>query len=307
MSEPIQDLQDSLAASGSRCAVVSVSRMPDLRRDLQTLLDQGLLASDFYDEIVSRYGLHWDFTPSATPGGTRSVIVTAAPQPKIRTVFRLAGRVYPVIIPPTYIHDSDVTVSTILSRSLGERGYGLNPAVLPEKALAIHSGLAAYGRNNIAYVGGFGSYCRLRVFFSDLPCHDDSWQRLAIMEACEKCTACVRKCPTGAILEDRFLIDASRCLTYLNEGPGRFPRWVDSAWHSCMVGCMVCQDVCPANRDQTGWITEGREFSEKETSTVLDATSLEGLPLETVEKLKGLPMLDDFRAFRRNLSVLLRR
>jgi epoxyqueuosine reductase len=305
MDDVVQGLQRRLATCGFRSAVVSVQHLPDLQHDVGRLLDQELLDRDFYDEIVSRYGLQWGFESPTTFPTARSMIITAAPQPKVRATFELGSKQYPAIIPPTYMHHTDKTVSETLSRYLLERGYRLADAVLPEKALAVHSGLATYGKNNIAYIEGLGSYFRMRVFLSDLPCSSDDWQDLRMMDACRKCAACSKRCPTGAIVEGRFLIDATRCITYLNEGTDEFPAWVDPEWHSCLVGCMICQHVCPANKDYTDWTVAGAEFSEEETLTILEEDSVESLPRETIEKLKGLPMFDDYNAFQRNLRVLI--
>ena len=58
---------------------------------------------------------------------------------------------------------------------------------------------------------------------------------------------CVKACPTGAIREDNFLIRAERCLTYYNEEPGNLPQWIDIKWHNALIGCRICEKVCPEN------------------------------------------------------------
>jgi epoxyqueuosine reductase QueG len=40
---------------------------------------------------------------------------------------------------------------------------------LPQKLLAVHSGLGLYGRNNLCFHKEFGSYIRILSFISDLP------------------------------------------------------------------------------------------------------------------------------------------
>jgi epoxyqueuosine reductase len=169
----------------------------------------------------------------------------------------------------------------------------------------VRSGLAKYGRNNITYVDGWGSYHRLRAFFSDIPCPQDNWQEPVALELCSKCEACVKKCPTHAIGADRFLLDGGKCLTFFNEANEEFPDWIDPAWHNCLIGCMVCQDVCPANKDHTAWIIPGGDFSEEETRMILEGVGKEKLPSGIIEKLKKICMFDEYDLLKRNLEVLM--
>ena len=127
------------------------------------------------------------------------------------------------------------------------------------------------------------------------------------MELCEKCTSCVKKCPTGAIRADRFLLDTGKCLTFFNEGDAEFPAWIDPSWHNCLIGCMICQDVCPANKDHTAWIMPGGDFSEDETTMILDGVSKDKLPASTAQKLQKVHMLESYELLQRNLDVLIRK
>lgn len=305
MDKAIKELQQHLANAGFKSSIVSIQHLPDLQDDLGHLLEQEILRGDFYNEIVSRYGLDYHFEPPTDFPTAQSIIITAAPQPKVSVKFKLSDNVYSVIIPSTYIHDTDETASNIISRYLRNKGYGIHDAILPEKPLAVHCGLATYGKNNITYIDGLGSFFRLRAFFSDIPCTSDNWQELKMMDRCKTCAACSKRCPTDAITEDRFLIDATRCITYFNEGEDEFPEWIDPAWHNCLMGCMICQDICPVNKDYTNWIVEGEEFSEEETLMILKGVSIHELPDETVEKLRKLYMLDDDNLLQRNLKVLI--
>ena len=300
----IRNLTRQLLDSGFKSVVVSTARLSELHGDLARLVEAGTLDKDFYDEIVSRYGLRWDFEPPAQLPTARSIIIAAAQQPKISLEFSHNGQKYYGIIPPTYVYDTDSTIKNIISAFLQKHEYKVCDALLPVKLLAVRSGLARYGRNNISYINGWGSYFRLRAFFSDMPCALESWQEATAMDQCNKCISCVRKCPTGAISEERFLIDAGRCLTFLNEGEEDFPKWIDPAWHNCLIGCMICQDICPANKEHVSWIMPGGDFSEEETKMILDGVTNDRLPGETREKLHRVKMLDSYELLRRNLTVL---
>ena len=307
MEKVIKELHQHLTNAGFKSSIVSLQHLSDLQCDLENLLEKGILRRDFYDEIISRYDLHWNFEPPSDLPAAKSIIITAVPQPKVSVKFKLSGKTYCVNIPPIYLHDTDKEVLNIISLHLANYGYKVFDAVLPGKLLAVHSGLASYGRNNITYIDGWGSYFRLRAFFSDIPCTTDNWQEVKVMELCNKCVSCLKKCPTSAIRQDRFLISAEQCLTFFNEGSADFPEWVNPAWHNCFIGCMICQDVCPVNKDYTNWIVPGGEFSEEETMMILKGVSKDKLPLETIEKLKKIYMLDSYNLLQRNLGVLIRK
>ena len=68
---------------------------------------------------------------------------------------------------------------------------------------------------------------------------------------------------------------------------------------------MICQDVCPANKEHTAWVMPGGEFSAKETEMILKGVAGNELPSETREKLAKVAMLDDYELLQRNLRVLL--
>jgi len=186
-------------------------------------------------------------------------------------------------------------------------GYRVVLANLPKKLTAVRSGLAAYGKTNVTYIPGMGSFHRLVVLWSDLPCEQDQWQELRMMTTCEKCKACLRACPTGAIDPNRFLLHAERCLTFLNEKPQDvpFPPWVDPSWHNCLVGCLHCQKVCPENGEVRDWIEGDEVFSEEETALLLDGVAIDELPSATVAKLERLDLTDLLEVLPRNLEALL--
>ncbi|MDH4211954.1 MAG: FeS-binding protein [candidate division WOR-3 bacterium] len=301
------ELKQQLHQAGFKNSVISTDHLPELQSEYGRLLDDGDLDRDFYDEIVRRYGLNWDFEPPGKLPKARSIIITAAQQPKISMEFQYKGRKFYGIIPPTYVYDTDATVLGVISAYLNDHKYKVCDALLPTKMIAVRSGLARYGRNNITYIDGWGSYYRLKAYFSDMPCDVDSWQESVAMEQCRKCTACVTKCPTSAIGKDRFLIDAGKCLTFFNEGVEEFPKWIDPAWHNCLIGCMICQDVCPANKEHVSWLMPGAEFSGEETNMILKGVSQDNLPAQTREKLQKVSMLDSYPLLKRNLRALAER
>ena len=128
------------------------------------------------------------------------------------------------------------------------------------------------------------------------------------METCQNCRACLHHCPTGAITEERLLLHAERCLSFHNEQPGKipFPSWMDPTWHNCLEGCMLCQRVCPEDKDFWNWVEGKEEFSEEETTFLLQGKPQDCLAKGTIDKLTRLDILRELELLPRNLGAFLR-
>jgi epoxyqueuosine reductase len=284
--------------------MISVGHLDELKDEMEKMHHDGLFDQSFYQDSLTNFKYQ---LPEELPDA-RSIIVVAKPQPVITTVFRWNGREIPLIVPPSYADgpEVDAQVLSILNDVQRPESYRFIKTRLPIKSLAAHSGLVSYGRNNITYLPKFGSYHRLTAFFSDLPCQEDQWQDRELMAGCDTCHACLEACPTGAIAEDRFLLRAERCLTYLNEKGSNvaFPNWVDPGTHNALVGCMRCQRACPYNKGVQGWSEVRGVFTEEETAYLLEGTFTgdEAAAMEGKLKTMGL----DLTIFPRNLAVLFR-
>ncbi len=291
-----------LEEKGYRGAVLPIEHVAQLKSEIEEGLSQGKIDAGVYD----RYLAEFEFDVATRFPRARSIIMTAAPQPQRRVTFRFNGQTYPVIVPPTYYGDTDKQIRSILQNILTFNDYQLYPAALPLKLLAVCSGMAKYGKNNIAYVEGLGSFARLRAFLSDMPPGRSEWSEPRVMKACDKCKACLNECPTGAIAADRFSVHAERCITFFNEGSEEFPEWIDPAWHNSLVGCMRCQLVCPVNKRFTKWVEDGEDFNEAETELILNRVPLDRIPPETVHKLNRCYMLEYLDLLPRNFRALLK-
>ena len=154
-------------------------------------------------------------------------------------------------------------------------------------------------------MGEWGSYFRLKAFFSDMPCDSDHWYQFRMAELCQRCTACLKNCPTRAIQKDKFTIHHEHCLTYLNESVKNFPDWIEPEWHHCLIGCLACQEICPLNKEVKGMECEGGKFNEVETRMILEGTPREQLPANIAIKLKKIDLFDDYIPIQRNLNALI--
>lgn len=279
-----------LADRGFQGRIVSIQHLAELQEEIEERYIQGSFDEEFYR---LRLGF-FEFKVPETLPEAKSIVVVAVPRPQAQATFAFGGEKTALILPPTYVAYQQTTdrVAEFLTGILKEKGYKIARTALPLKLLAVRSGLAEYGRNNISYVSGFGSFFQLVAVYSDLPCREDSWREARMMKQCENCQACRRSCPTGAISSDRFLLHADRCIVFHNEKKGDvpFPGWIDPSWHNCLYGCLHCQRVCPEDGHFMNWIVEREEFSQEETELLLKGGS--ALSSATLEKLKNLDLAD---------------
>jgi len=298
------ELFHQLEERGYKGRVVPIQHLRDMREGIEGLYGQGLLDEEFHQERLAVFSFH----PPENLPDARSLIVIAVPEPCMRITFTRDGEPLSLIVPPTFFPAQEINerVADSLARILGPAGYRVAQAVLPKKLLAVHSGLGTYGRNNLCYIPEMGSFHRLVALCSDLPCQEDTWQELRMMESCQKCSACLRNCPTGAITSERFLLRAERCITFHNERSNdiTFPAWLDPSWHNSLIGCTHCQRVCPQNQDFLDWVEDGAAFSQEETDLLLERVPLDQLPATTAEKLKQFDMVDLLDVLPRNLLAL---
>jgi epoxyqueuosine reductase len=292
-----------LRERGYRVRMVSAEHVSSLREEIEERYRQGELDGEFYNQRLGWF----EFRLPEHLQDARSLIVVAVPRPQTQATFTWNGRKRPLILPPTYTAYDEITQQTadFLGTILKKKGYRVANTGLPLKLLAARSGLTQYGRNNVGYVPGMGSFLQLVAVYSDMPCPEDKWQEPEMMAACESCQLCRKACPTGAIPSDRFLLHAERCIVFHNERPGSipFPAWMDPSWHNCIEGCLRCQRVCPIDKEFLKWIEDLEEFSEQETAMLLDGVPREKLPAETVKKLQHLSILEDLDRLPRNLGV----
>jgi epoxyqueuosine reductase len=295
---------DELAAAGWTARVVAVERLDDLRGRVAGVLASGELPGPTSAHLAEQVTFAWPVEVAPA----RSVVVGATARPLTRATLTVEGEPREVVVPPHYAgyHTVPDGLAAALSAALQPTGHKAARFEPPLKTLAACAGLARYGRNNIAYVPSLGSYLMLAACATDAPPPQDAgWDEPLQLDRCERCSACIRACPGGAIRPDRFLLQTDRCLTSVNEDEAPFPDWVDPAWHHCAVGCLRCQQVCPENSGVELQVAPAEVFDARETAAILAATPGAELAAATREKLGrcGLDYAPGLIA--RNLHALL--
>jgi epoxyqueuosine reductase len=117
---------------------------------------------------------------------------------------------------------------------------------LVDRAAAVRAGLGWYGKNALVLLPGRGSWFVLGSVVTDAVLAPTG-PVLAPGSGCGPCVRCVSACPTGAIVAPG-VVDARRCLAWLLEAPGEFPRAQRVALGARLYGCDECQSACPVNR-----------------------------------------------------------
>jgi len=296
----IETLKQWAALRGEKLQVFPAGRLQDIQIEIEDFRANEDL-NGFHKWITTNL---YKFDLPAAEFTIRSIFLMAIPHPFYANVgFVRNGKKYQFV--SLVVSEIDQTESELTS-ILAAQGYQIKPAIdLPLKRLAVKSGLAVYGRNNICYVDGMGSSFLFAAYFSDLPCETADWLELRLAERCANCQACFNNCPTGAIRRERFLIDNERCLSNLNESPGEFPAWLPETAHHCLYDCLKCQAICPMNKDILQNIGEPVEFDEEETSMLLAGNPLDTFSSEFQEKARRLGIERWFSNIPRNLRVLM--
>lgn len=263
-----RQLQEWAAAQGYVAGVYPVSAVGRAIEHIRSQRADGAFDDPFFEKSLS-----WLQDPrTGARREDKSVILVAVPRPAHSVTFEYRGENFDLTLPPTY-HRYTALIDEVqrdLAASMQE-AMPLRPLRGPLKAVAAHAGFARYGRNNLAYVDGHGSYVQLMAFASPVPVRDSSPPGVGptMLDRCDHCRACQAACPTGAVSEDRFLLRAERCVTWFSEFEGPLPDVFGAARRRCLVGCLVCQEVCPVNKGLLRVESLGIRFSGEETELLL--------------------------------------
>lgn len=297
-----EKLHGEMEAAGFRFKTFKAGHLREISTCFEELVSQGVLDEKLYRNSLSNF--NYDF--ERVMENAQTVIVLAARQGISYAVFEAEGGTIETVIPPTYNYSGIISrIEGILDNVLVKSGYSLAKAVLPMKLLAVRSGLGRYGRNNICYVPGMGSFVRLAAYITDYESGEDSWGDVKALDSCSTCTACADKCPTKAIDKGRFLIHAHNCITNFNECDIPIPEWFNPDWHNSLIGCMRCQTACPHNRKLIDEVEERVFFDRKETSMILGGIAYENLPEKTRSKLYHTGLKPYYHILPRNIRLLM--
>ena len=284
---------------------ISVEHIKEVGRWIAKLKkDHSISENKTYRSYIDKFVYNSaEILPNAT-----SLILVSIPQRISSINFHRKGKKYQILIPTGYVDDGltyDFVKNELMKDIIKEPGKVLYEKVkLPLKTIAVRSGLAKYGRNNITYVDDYGSCHQLLGFYTDKKL-EDNWGPLKMLHYCKGCTICIKNCPTKIISEEKFPINVTKCITLYNELADPFPDWIDPKAHNALVGCLKCQWDCPANDEAIKRIEKLADITEEETELILSKGENEKLWNSIIKKLERFPSAADKEYFSRNLSLVL--
>ena len=291
----IDTLKTLAQSHGDKLAIVSMDSIRALQADLAKFRnDRDAQLGDYqkwiFDEIHR-------FDSSAH---MRSVIIVAVSRPLYaRVTWHVDDKQYKAFSGAAADADK---ASNYITTAVQAAGYKINKETrLPLKNLAVQSGLAQYGRNNIVYVDSMGSAAALLAFSTDIPCDDATWREPVFSPTCDDCDICLNLCPTNAIVADKPLIDSHNCLTRLSQMDDDFPDWVSPTAHHSTYYCLLCQARCPMNKGQK---VIDISFDQAETARILAGRPYDDVPDGLASKIALLTGLGKLDTVPRNLRVL---
>lgn len=122
----------------------------------------------------------------------------------------------------------------------------VDSAPVLERDWGKRSGLGWIGKNTLLIHPKKGSYFFLAEIILDVELE----YGYPLSDHCGTCTRCIDACPTDAIAENGYWLDASKCISYLTieYRDEILPKPLDQQMEGWVFGCDICQQVCPWNR-----------------------------------------------------------
>ena len=183
-----------------------------------------------------------DYLPEATPVGWQAVEFKRLTHHAEAVVSLYArGRDYHKVMRQRLQQLSDR-----ITAELGPFGHRVftDSAPVLEAALAQRSGLGWRGKHTLLLSRAAGSMFFLGEIYVDLALP----ATVPVSQHCGSCAACIKICPTQAIVAAQQL-DARRCISYLTiEHAGAIPLELRALIGNRIYGCDDCQLICPWNK-----------------------------------------------------------
>ncbi len=114
---------------------------------------------------------------------------------------------------------------------------------LPHKQVAKRAGTGFYGKNCLIQNENYGSWIILGSIVTDADLEIDT----PASKNCGSCEACIRTCPTHALVAP-YTLNVGRCLDNVLASSNSIPIELRPLIGNRIDSCDRCQEVCPNNR-----------------------------------------------------------
>ena len=177
----------------------------------------------------------------------------------------------------------------------------VDSAPILERPLAEKAGLGWVGKHTLLINKQAGSWFFLGELLVDIPLIADKQAE----NDCGACVACIKICPTQAIVEP-YVVDARRCISYLTiELRDAIPEEFRALIGNRIYGCDDCQLICPWNKFAK--LGSEDDFKPRQNLDNIDLLTLFAWDEATfLSKTEGSPIRRiGFQCWQRNIAVAL--
>jgi len=195
---------------------------------------------------------------------------------------------------------------------LPEQHFNFRPFVdsapILERPLAEKAGLGWVGKHSLLLNKEAGSWFFLGELLVDIPLpvtSNVSEKSKSTDNDCGACIACIKICPTKAIVEP-YVVDARRCISYFTiESPDAIPVELRPLMGNRIYGCDDCQLICPWNKYAK--LSLEKDFQARHQLDEISLLTLFAWDEEYfLSNLEGSPIRRiGFQSWQRNISVAL--
>lgn len=228
--------------------IAKAEQMTEEARRLEAWLNQG------FHGKMSYMANHFDkrIDPRKLVEGAKSVITLTynyftdekQEDPEAPKVARYAyGKDYHYVVKDKLkelLHFIETEIGEVHGRAF------VDSAPVLERDWAKRSGVGWVGKNTLLINPKAGSYFFLAELILDLDLIYDN----PMKDYCGRCRKCIDACPTDAISSEGYIMDGSKCISYLTIElkDEIIPPQYQDKMEGWMFGCDICQEVCPWNR-----------------------------------------------------------
>jgi epoxyqueuosine reductase len=262
-------IKQAAAAAGFELAgIAPISGFPDLDR-FPEWIAAGHVGEMKYMEARDEAGILKRASPKSTFPWARSVIVCAINYNTAQTYSTEVhdakrGWIARYAWSREDYHDAVLRRLRLVETKLRDACEGIetrcyvDTGPVVERVYAKYAGVGWIGKNTCILNQKLGSWLFLGVILTSLDLQPD----LPAPDRCGSCTRCIDACPTDALIAP-YQLDANKCISYLTiEKRGVIPEDMREGMGQQVLGCDICQDVCPWNRKSPA--TTALEFQPRE-------------------------------------------